>query len=1312
MRMRMRLALLGCVLLTISSRSLCHAQSNNVTSVTTSSTSSSSDVLVSMSRSVDTTTTTTNSTSNGCTFAGKLVFGMPTTLDQSGKYFTFGQIQTSTNQLVADFINQERCGIRLMSRGQYALELRYYDDRSSVSVTQRIGRKLIDNNNSGVDFIMAGYPSGLTEPLAEIVDSRHRMLMAGTAANPTIYANRPKTFGVNPSAKLSHESGLQAFANAGAKTVVTIMEDYSVLQTQCGAVPELAASLNMTLISSNLVAASPNISQLEPLARNIAKQNPDVVLTCFYDCVPWMQALRHAKWTPKGLSATICMGSETLHEGVATTDIPYLAGPSPWNPTVVSKDALTGWSSQEFADRFLTESSHDTVPYHAALFATALSILVQSMEATDSTNEDTLVNYMLNQTFRTTLGNVAFNPNGQNKISPPLVQYDTNGVIQTVYPPNVASAPLLYPMPTWEQRDCQHVSPCGQEGGECTRQGHCVCLPPQISVGSGATAACNDPEELNFLPSALVACGYALCVLALVASAVAGVWTWIHRRAWIVKASQPAVLGLILVGCAISTLSMIFMGFQTTYRQLDDGQENPEVARVDAACMAVPWLYGVGFVIAFSALLAKIERVRLINKAGKTKENTKIGLMRVGHIVLFMLTVEIAILAAWQIVSPYQWEREVLQEENGFPVESVGRCSSDQGPYFLLALIIFHIAALFYALLLCFQTRHIDDDFAESDNIAQTVAFMFQVLTLAVPIAVLVEDSNNIYYFVQICTVFLQNFTVLALMFVPKMIKNSTAQGNAFTLTRKDSIPMASITHCKWDEGVDVIHELIAEDSIGFTDEQRDKLVMVKSLLLNRHRKMSQKEEKLSYVPTNLLLKRSTANNFIMREFGGVMLDDNMSMSEYSTTLESTRSAFLFASDSAYFQDDGIYHVPPEFHLLPKEKKESVCDMLSFASLNHWGFNIFELLEVTDGHPLVFVGWAILGSPYSQMAMAKAAGRKTPDQFDLGGYKFPDEKGFNVPVRTLCDYLRVIEEDYENNPYHNAIHAADVLQSLHSLIQMTKDTLKPSKEELLSILLAAAVHDVKHPGRNNAFQSQALTGFSLTYNKTSILENLHASHAFRRMLNIDFTSDESGPNDVRKVSKHFNILCNLKKKQFHSVREKVIDAILHTDMSKHFEFVNKMKAMALARHQPGDSQSEASGPKDEEVWQILLFLLHMADISNSAKPDPIFSLWAERVMEEFFQQGDEESRLGMPISNLCNRATVNIPDSQFGFMNFVVQPSYDVLGQLLPEVQEAVLPIVSRNLDYWQLEKEKKHIRGASHKKEQAVEALNHEKSN
>jgi len=62
--------------------------------------------------------------------------------------------------------------------------------------------------------------------------------------------------------------------------------------------------------------------------------------------------------------------------------------------------------------------------------------------------------------------------------------------------------------------------------------------------------------------------------------------------------------------------------------------------------------------------------------------------------------------------------------------------------------------------------------------------------------------------------------------------------------------------------------------------------------------------------------------------------------------------------------------------------------------------------------------------------------------------------------------------------------------------------------------------------------------------------------------------------------------------------------------------------------------------------QLLTQMLHCADLSNPAKPMHIYREWVNRVMEEFFRQGDRERELGVDVSPMCDRYTVKSANAQ------------------------------------------------------------------
>merc|ERR1719359_1788493 len=102
--------------------------------------------------------------------------------------------------------------------------------------------------------------------------------------------------------------------------------------------------------------------------------------------------------------------------------------------------------------------------------------------------------------------------------------------------------------------------------------------------------------------------------------------------------------------------------------------------------------------------------------------------------------------------------------------------------------------------------------------------------------------------------------------------------------------------------------------------------------------------------------------------------------------------------------------------------------------------------------------------------------------------------------------------------------------------------------------------------------------------------------------------------------------------------------------------------------------------KEKQLWFELF--LHLADVSNPSKPFEVCMKWAWRVLDEFFNQGDEEKQLGIPVGMLNDRDKVNRPGSQHGFINFLVAPLVANTVRLFPPLQELHLQM-SSNLETW-----------------------------
>ena len=108
-------------------------------------------------------------------------------------------------------------------------------------------------------------------------------------------------------------------------------------------------------------------------------------------------------------------------------------------------------------------------------------------------------------------------------------------------------------------------------------------------------------------------------------------------------------------------------------------------------------------------------------------------------------------------------------------------------------------------------------------------------------------------------------------------------------------------------------------------------------------------------------------------------------------------------------------------------------------------------------------------------------------------------------------------------------------------------------------------------------------------------------------------------------------------------RQLMVSLILSTDMECHFRHIADLT-----------KRLDSCGVSMENVSDMKLvvgMLLHAADVSNPAKKWDYYMLWTDRVMQEFYAQGDREKELGMRVTDGYDR-TNPTPQSKFqnGFM--------------------------------------------------------------
>lgn len=309
--------------------------------------------------------------------------------------------------------------------------------------------------------------------------------------------------------------------------------------------------------------------------------------------------------------------------------------------------------------------------------------------------------------------------------------------------------------------------------------------------------------------------------------------------------------------------------------------------------------------------------------------------------------------------------------------------------------------------------------------------------------------------------------------------------------------------------------------------------------------------------------------------------------------------------------------------------------------INKWGLNIFRVAEHSHNRPLTCIMYTIF------------------QERDL-------MRTFKIPTDTFVTFMLTLEGHYHSDvAYHNSLHAADVAQSTHILLSTPALDAVFTDLEILAAIFAAAIHDVDHPGVSNQFLINTNSELALMYNDESVLENHHLAVGFK-LLQED----------------NCDIFQNLTKKQRQTLRRMVIDMVLATDMSKHMSLLADLKTMVETKKVTSSGVLLLDNYTDR--MQVLRNMVHCADLSNPTKPLDLYRQWTDRIMDEFFHQGDRERERGMEISPMCDKHTASVERTQVGFIDYIVHPLWETWADLVHPDAQDILDTLEDNRNWYQ----------------------------
>jgi hypothetical protein len=351
---------------------------------------------------------------------------------------------------------------------------------------------------------------------------------------------------------------------------------------------------------------------------------------------------------------------------------------------------------------------------------------------------------------------------------------------------------------------------------------------------------------------------------------------------------------------------------------------------------------------------------------------------------------------------------------------------------------------------------------------------------------------------------------------------------------------------------------------------------------------------------------------------------------ERSKRSSSSESSSGAGSHSPFYTPSPSIHDPQsEYQIINIDNYLTNHSAELLTKINDYNFPIFEYFKSTS-RPLLTMSYHIF-------VKSGLLGR------------------LHLSVNQFLNFISSVEDGYHpEHQFHNAEHASDVLHCMYYFSTIPNIATCFKDLDYLGMYMAACIHDFDHPGVSNKFLITVGDPLAELYNDKSVLENHHCSAALKLL-------NKSGNNFIERLDKE-------KKRE---LRETIIELVLATDLSGHFSYLTSFKKKLL---------DTLTCNTREDKLLLMQMMIKCCDVSNPTKSRNIYKEWMNRVMSEFFSQGDKEKQLNMTVSPFCNRENANKFSCQKGFIDFVAAPIFEAVGEYISKYQ------VSKNSNQKQLQ--------------------------
>jgi branched-chain amino acid transport system substrate-binding protein len=342
------------------------------------------------------------------------------------------------------------------------LKLVYYDDQSNPSTVPGLYTKLMDVDK--VDIVVSGYATNMVAPAMPVVMQKDRTFFAllGLAVNSEFKYNR--YFAIQPAGgprpKESFAEGFFEVAmqqNPKPQTLAMAGADAEFPRNALDGVRSIAKKYGLKTVYDK--AYPPATADYTPIIRAIAATNPDIFFAASYppDSVGLIRAASEVGFKPKIFGGGMV--------GLQATAIKTQLGPLLNGITVY--DFWLPWAGfatdqgREFLKKYQAKAADtgvDLLGYYLPPFGYAMiEVVAQAIAGAGGTDDAKLAEFARKATFKTVVGDIKFNAEGewqeaqvmtvqfQNIVGNGLEQFRDPKTEIILWPQKYATGKLIYP---------------------------------------------------------------------------------------------------------------------------------------------------------------------------------------------------------------------------------------------------------------------------------------------------------------------------------------------------------------------------------------------------------------------------------------------------------------------------------------------------------------------------------------------------------------------------------------------------------------------------------------------------------------------------------------------------------------------------------------------------------------------------------------------------------------------------------------------------------------------------------------------------